>query len=184
MGPSAGAAGQPAPFPPRQRRATQQHQQQREGGPAQDRCGGGAAPPPSLPQPRVMTSADGINWSSRLSAEDHTWDAIGAASARQRLVAARPAGVCARVSPARGSPGGSPGSGPAAHSVGRRDIRLLPLEDPGFSISVPKKRLWSPLSNGRSDCSLGGKTPHEVYTEADPCSSRPELTMSGAGTVQ
>jgi putative transposase len=32
--------------------------------------------------------------------------------------------------------------------------------------------------------SLGGRTPHEVYTETEPCSSRPELTMPGAGTVQ
>jgi len=36
----------------------------------------------------------------------------------------------------------------------------------------------------RSHSSLGGKTPDEVYTENEPCSSRPELTMSGAGTVQ
>ena len=32
--------------------------------------------------------------------------------------------------------------------------------------------------------SLGGKTPYEVYTQTEPCSSRPELMMSGAGTVQ
>ncbi len=32
--------------------------------------------------------------------------------------------------------------------------------------------------------SLRGRTPHEVYTETEPCSSRPGLTMSGAGTVQ
>jgi putative transposase len=32
--------------------------------------------------------------------------------------------------------------------------------------------------------SLGGKTPLEVYNETEPCSSRPELTMSRAGTVQ
>ena len=36
----------------------------------------------------------------------------------------------------------------------------------------------------RPHSSLGGKTPHQVYTETEPCSSRPELTMSGAGTVQ
>jgi putative transposase len=32
--------------------------------------------------------------------------------------------------------------------------------------------------------SLGGRTPNEVYTEIEPCSSRPEVTMSGARTVQ
>ncbi|MCP9832654.1 integrase core domain-containing protein, partial [Synechococcus sp. JJ3a-Johnson] len=36
----------------------------------------------------------------------------------------------------------------------------------------------------RPHSSLGSKTPDEVYTENEPCSSRPELTMSGAGTVQ
>jgi putative transposase len=36
----------------------------------------------------------------------------------------------------------------------------------------------------RPHSSLGGKTPDEVYTEDETCSSRPELTMSGAGTVQ
>ncbi len=36
----------------------------------------------------------------------------------------------------------------------------------------------------RPHSSLGGKTPHEVYTETEPCSSRPGLTMSGARTVQ
>jgi putative transposase len=36
----------------------------------------------------------------------------------------------------------------------------------------------------RPHSSLGGRTPHAVYTEAEPCSTRPELTMSGAKTVQ
>jgi len=36
----------------------------------------------------------------------------------------------------------------------------------------------------RPHSSLGGKTPHEVYTETEPFSSHPELTMSGARTVQ
>jgi len=30
---------------------------------------------------------------------------------------------------------------------------------------------------------LGGKTPREVYKEGEPCSSRRELTISGAETV-
>ena len=36
----------------------------------------------------------------------------------------------------------------------------------------------------RSHSSLGGRTPHEVYIEIEPCFSRPELTMSGTRTVQ
>lgn len=32
--------------------------------------------------------------------------------------------------------------------------------------------------------SLGGRIPHVVCTETEPCSSRPELTMSGAQSVQ
>jgi putative transposase len=36
----------------------------------------------------------------------------------------------------------------------------------------------------RPHSSVGGTTPHEVYTEPVSCSSRPGLTMSGAGTVQ
>jgi putative transposase len=31
--------------------------------------------------------------------------------------------------------------------------------------------------------SLGGRTPYEVYSQAEPCSSRPGVTMPGAGTV-
>jgi hypothetical protein len=33
----------------------------------------------------------------------------------------------------------------------------------------------------RPHSSLGGRTPHEDYTETEPCSSRPKLTMSGEG---
>jgi hypothetical protein len=31
---------------------------------------------------------------------------------------------------------------------------------------------------------LGGRTPHSVYTEAEPCPTRPELTTSGVQPVQ
>lgn len=36
----------------------------------------------------------------------------------------------------------------------------------------------------RPHSTLGGKTPHEVYNEGEPCASRPELMMSGTGKVQ
>jgi len=43
--------------------------------------------------------------------------------------------------------------------------------------------LWR-YSHVRPHSALGGKTPYKVYTECKPCSSRPELTMSGATSVQ
>ena len=43
--------------------------------------------------------------------------------------------------------------------------------------------LWR-YSHVRPHSALGGKTPYTVYTECKPCSSRPELTMSGATSVQ
>jgi putative transposase len=36
----------------------------------------------------------------------------------------------------------------------------------------------------RPHSSLGGRIPHAVYIEAEPCSSRPGLTMSGVKAVQ
>ncbi len=36
----------------------------------------------------------------------------------------------------------------------------------------------------RPHSSLGGRTPHEVYSQTETCSSSPELTMSEAGIVQ
>ena len=36
----------------------------------------------------------------------------------------------------------------------------------------------------RPHSSLGGRTSHEVYIENEPCSSCPELTVSGARTIQ
>ena len=43
--------------------------------------------------------------------------------------------------------------------------------------------LWR-YCHARPHSSLGCRTPHEVYTEAEPSSSRPGLTMSGAQSVQ
>jgi len=36
----------------------------------------------------------------------------------------------------------------------------------------------------RPHSSLGGKTPHEVYNQIEPCPPRRGLTMSGARSVQ
>jgi len=43
--------------------------------------------------------------------------------------------------------------------------------------------LWK-YCHVRPHSSLGGRTPHEVYTEIEPCSSRLQATMSGAISVQ
>ena len=54
----------------------------------------------------------------------------------------------------------------------------------GWEAEISLARFLWRYCHGRPHSSLGGRTPHEVYTETEPCSSRPELTMSGAETVQ
>jgi putative transposase len=54
----------------------------------------------------------------------------------------------------------------------------------GWEAEISLARFLWRYCHVRPHSSLGGKTPHEVYTETEPCSSRPELTMSGAGNVQ
>jgi len=52
--------------------------------------------------------------------------------------------------------------------------------DPEINLAQFLWRYWYV----RPHSTLGGRTPHEVYTEKKPCSSHPELKMSGAGAVQ
>lgn len=54
----------------------------------------------------------------------------------------------------------------------------------GWEAEISLARFLWRYCHVRPHSSLGGRTPHEVYTETEPCSSHPELTMSGAGTVQ
>ena len=54
----------------------------------------------------------------------------------------------------------------------------------GWEAEISLARFLWRYCHVRPHSSLGGRTPHEVYTETEPCSSRPRLTMSGAGTVQ
>jgi putative transposase len=54
----------------------------------------------------------------------------------------------------------------------------------GWEAEISLARFLWRYCHVRPHSSLGGRTPHEVYTETEPCSSRPELTMSGAETVQ
>jgi putative transposase len=54
----------------------------------------------------------------------------------------------------------------------------------GWEAEISLARFLWRYCHVRPHSSLGGRTPNEVYTETEPCSSRPELTMSGARTVQ
>ena len=54
----------------------------------------------------------------------------------------------------------------------------------GWEAEISLARFLWRYCHVRPHSSLGSRTPHEVYNENEPSSSRPELTMSGAGTVQ
>ena len=54
----------------------------------------------------------------------------------------------------------------------------------GWEAEVNLARFLWRYCHVRPHSSLGGKTPQEVYNGIEPCSSRPELTMSGTRTVQ
>ena len=53
----------------------------------------------------------------------------------------------------------------------------------GWEAEISLARFLWRYCHVRPHNSLGGKTPHEVYTETEPCSSRQELTISGARAV-
>jgi putative transposase len=54
----------------------------------------------------------------------------------------------------------------------------------GWDAEISLARFLWRYCHVRPHSSLGGRTPYEVYTDTKPCSSRPELTMPGAKTVQ
>ena len=54
----------------------------------------------------------------------------------------------------------------------------------GWEAEISLARFLWRYCHVRPHSSLGGRTPHAVYTETEPCSSRPGLTMSGAEAVQ
>jgi putative transposase len=64
-------------------------------------------------------------------------------------------------------------------TVKYEDVYLRAYGD-GWEAEISLARFFWRYGHVRPHNSLGGKTPHEVYTETQPCSSRPELTMSGA----
>ncbi len=74
-------------------------------------------------------------------------------------------------------------NGCGAQSSTRRSV-CMPTAMAGMQAEISLARsLWR-YCHVRPHSSLGGRTPYEVYTEMEPFSSRPELTMSGARTVQ
>jgi putative transposase len=54
----------------------------------------------------------------------------------------------------------------------------------GWDAEIGLARFLWRYCHVRPHSSLGGRTPHTVYTETEPCSTRPGLTMSGAKAVQ
>ena len=68
-------------------------------------------------------------------------------------------------------------------TVKYEEVYLRAYSD-GWEAEISLARFLWRYCHVRPHSSLGGKTPHEVYAETEPFSSRPELTMSGARTVQ
>jgi putative transposase len=68
-------------------------------------------------------------------------------------------------------------------TVKYEEVYLRAYSD-GWEAEISLARFLWRYCHVRPHSSLGGRTPHEVYTETESCSSRPGLTMSGAGTVQ
>ena len=68
-------------------------------------------------------------------------------------------------------------------TVKYEEVYLRAYSD-GWEAEISLARFLWRCCHVRPHSSLRGRTPHDVYTETEPCSSRPGLTMSGAGTVQ
>jgi len=68
-------------------------------------------------------------------------------------------------------------------TVKYEEVYLRAYSD-GWEAEISLARFLWRYCHVRPHSALGGRTPHEVYTETEPCSSRPRLTMSGARTVQ
>ena len=68
-------------------------------------------------------------------------------------------------------------------TVKYEEVYLRAYSD-GWEAEIRLARFLWRYCHVRPHSSLGGRTPNEVYTETEPCSSRPGLTMSGARAVQ
>ncbi len=67
-------------------------------------------------------------------------------------------------------------------TVKYEEVYLRAYSD-GWEAEISLVRFLWRYCHVRPHSSLGGRTPHEVNTETEPCSSRPRLRMSGAGTA-
>ncbi|MFM7647389.1 MAG: transposase [Cyanobium sp.] len=68
-------------------------------------------------------------------------------------------------------------------TVKYEEVYLRAYSD-GWEAEISLARFLWRYCHVRPHRSLGGRTPHKVYTENGSCSSRPGLTMSGAISVQ
>jgi putative transposase len=68
-------------------------------------------------------------------------------------------------------------------TVKYEDVYLRAYKD-GWEAEISLARFLWRYCHVRPHSSLGCKTPHEVYTDTEPCSTRPELTISGVRAVQ
>jgi putative transposase len=68
-------------------------------------------------------------------------------------------------------------------TVKYEEVYLRAYSD-GWEAEVSLARFFWRYCHVRPHSALRGRTPHVVYTETDPCSSRPGLTMSGPQAVQ
>ena len=68
-------------------------------------------------------------------------------------------------------------------TVKYEEVYLRAYSD-GWEAEVSLARFLWRYCHVRPHSALGGRTPHEVYTETKPRSSRPGFTMSGAESVQ
>jgi putative transposase len=67
-------------------------------------------------------------------------------------------------------------------TVKYEEVYLRAYSD-GWEAEICLARFLWRYCHVRPHSSLGGRTPHAVYTEAEHCSSRPKLTISGAEAV-
>ena len=64
-------------------------------------------------------------------------------------------------------------------TVKHEEVYLRAYSD-GWEAEISLARSYGGICHVRPHISLGGKTPYEVYTETEPCSSHPRLPMSRA----
>ncbi|WP_071778041.1 integrase core domain-containing protein [Synechococcus sp. WH 8016] len=69
------------------------------------------------------------------------------------------------------------------HTVKYEEVYLHAYSD-GWDAEINLARFLWRYCHVSPHSTLGGRISHEAYAQIEPCSSRPELTMSGARTFQ